>query len=240
MGKKAVTGVVLQARLDSSRLPGKALLPLDGEPLLLRVMEALKTVPADRHILACPEDSRGAFAPLSDRAGFALLCGSKEDVLSRYCAAIRAFGLERVIRATGDNPFVFSDAADALNREAGGADYAAYAGLPHGAGVEAVRADALLRAEAEAPSGAAREHVCPYLYGNPDRFLLHRPLAPRPWRGPRLRITVDTRADYERAAMLYEEITEITEITETTEPGARYRGEAIIAAYYRRFGPEGR
>jgi spore coat polysaccharide biosynthesis protein SpsF len=191
-------------------------------------MRALKTVPWERHILACPEDSLEAFAPLADRAGFALFGGAKEDVLSRYCGAIRHFGLERVIRATGDNPFVFADAAAALDREhqAGGACYAAYAGLPHGAGVEVLAAAALLKAEAEAESPAEREHVCPYLYGNPDRFLLHRPLAPRRWQGPSLRITVDTQEDYRKAVLLHEGI------AGSERP---FAGETVIAAYRRLF-----
>ena len=49
-----MTAVVLQARLDSTRLPGKSLLPLGDKPLILTVMEALAAVPAGRRILACP------------------------------------------------------------------------------------------------------------------------------------------------------------------------------------------
>ncbi|MFA6506853.1 MAG: NTP transferase domain-containing protein [Treponemataceae bacterium] len=200
-----MTAVILQARLDSSRLPLKALLPLDGEPLVFRVMSALRAVHADAYVLACPADSEASFAPYAERAGFRVVVGSKEDVLERYCDALRATGADRVIRATGDNPFVFPDAADAINRESIllGADYGAFASLPYGAGVEAVSAEALLRAEREARLPLEREHVCPYLYGHPELFTLHRPLAPFAWRGPDVRITVDTAADYERANALY-------------------------------------
>ncbi|MDR2485798.1 MAG: NTP transferase domain-containing protein [Treponema sp.] len=225
-----MTAVVLQARLDSSRLPGKALLPLGGEPLILRVMEALKRVSCDLHVLACPEDCAEAFIPLAEKAGFQMSAGSKEDVLSRYCAAIRRFAIDRVIRATGDNPFVFADAAEALNQEAlaRNADYAGYGGLPHGAGIESVAAEALLHAEQGASLQTEREHVCPYLYHHPERFLLHRPLAPVIWQGPSLRITVDTREDYERAKALYEDLVQV-------EEPRRYWGEAVIKAYKRRF-----
>jgi len=200
-----VTAVVLQSRLDSTRLPGKALLPIGGEPLVFRAMSALKAARADAYVLACPPDAEAAFAPLAERAGFRLVVGSKEDVLERYCDAIRATGADRVIRATGDNPFVFPDAADAIEAESAalGADYGAYAGLPYGAGVESVAAEALLRAEREASLPFEREHVCPYLYGHPELFFLHRPLAPRRWRAPEVRVTVDTAADLERAAALY-------------------------------------
>ncbi|MHB9291088.1 putative spore coat polysaccharide biosynthesis protein SpsF [Hollandina sp. SP2] len=222
-----MTAVILQARLDSTRLPGKSLLPLGGKPLILLVMEALKGVWCDRYVLACPEDCVGAFGPWAEQAGFDLVAGSKEDVLSRYCVAVRRFGIDRLIRATGDNPFVFVDAANTLNQEALNrkADYAGYSGLPYGAGVESVAAEALLRAEQDASLQAEREHVCPYLYTHPDLFRLHRPLAPLVWQAPSLRISLDTLEDYQRSQVLFEALAAFGE--------ERFQGEAIIAAYRR-------
>ena len=240
------TGVVLQARLDSARLPAKALLPLGGRPLIYRVMEALRRVEADVYVLASPENCAGQFSPLAEEAGFVFCPGPEEDVLGRYCLAIRRHSIDRVIRATADNPFVFARAAAAINAEALAldADYAAYSGLPYGAGVESVSAEALLRAEREtspAPEGSPqppeREHVCPYLYGHPELFLLHRPLVRRDWRGPSIRITVDTREDYERCLRLWDAL------PDTTVPGAsgfpRNAGieEALIAACRRLTAP---
>jgi spore coat polysaccharide biosynthesis protein SpsF len=230
-----MTAVVLQARLDSTRLPEKSLLPLGDKPLILAVMEALKTVPADRYILACAEDCLKPFGPLAEQAGFDLVPGPKEDVLARYCLVIRRFGLQRVIRATGDNPFVFADAAAAINAEAGvlGAGYAGYHGLPLGAGVESVDAGVLLRAEAEANSAYEREHVCPYLYGHPELFSLHRPLAPRRWQAGSVRLTVDTVEDYQRALVLKAALSRLE------NPRERYLGETIIARYHEIFPPAG-
>jgi len=222
--------IVLQARSDSSRLSGKSLLPLGGRPLILRVMEALNKVPADIRILACPDDSVSAFAPLAEESGFELLNGPKDDVLARYCLAIEKFNIQRVIRATGDNPFVFTDAAVLINDEAInlGADYAGYSGLPYGAGVESVSASALLRAAAETTDSFDREHVCPYLYSHPEFFLLHRPLAPQHWQKPAIRLTIDTHEDYVRAQTLYDWLDNSGE--------ERYRGTVIISAYRTLFG----
>jgi len=220
-----LVAVVLQARMDSTRLPEKALLPLDGKPLVLRVMESLNRVDADLRILACPEDSLASFAPLAAEAGFQIQAGPKEDVLERYCQVIRRFSIKRVIRATGDNPFVFPDAANAINDEAVSlnADYAGYFGLPLGAGVESVSAAALLRAAAQDASPYEREHVCPYLYNHGELFRLHRPLAPALWQDSgSIRLTVDTREDYDRAVKLYAALND--------EP-QRYTGEAIIKRY---------
>ena len=222
--------IVLQARLDSSRLPGKSLLSLDGKPLISRVMEALNHVPADIRVLACPGDCAAAFALPAAEAGFELLCGPGDDVLARYALAVRRFNIRRVIRATGDNPFVFTDAAAAINAEALAldADYAGYGGLPYGAGVESVKAACLLRAETEAAAAYEREHVCPYLYAHPERFLLHRPAAPLRWqdrRGAAVKLSVDTPEDYGRAKELYAALGRFGDNEE------RYRGTGILKVY---------
>jgi spore coat polysaccharide biosynthesis protein SpsF len=187
-------------------------------------MEALGGGPWEVKALACPEDCVSSFAPLAEEAGFEIQPGPRDDVLARYCLAVRRFGLTRVIRATGDNPFVFADAAESINREtlSLGADYGGYGGLPYGAGVESVAAAALLRAEAEALSPTEREHVTPYLYGRPELFRLHRPPAPPQWQGPEIRLTVDTGEDYARAELLFERLRDRAD---------RYRGEAVIAAW---------
>lgn len=214
----------MQARLDSSRLPGKATLPLGGKPIVSRVMEALNQVPADLRILACPEDSVSSLSRPALDAGFEVFAGPKEDVLERFVLAIKKYNLSRVIRATADNPFVFADAAFAINAESAalGADYAGYAGLPLGAGVEAVSAAALLRAGEKAASLFDREHVCPYLYSHPEVFKIHRPLSPVRWQADNIRLTIDTPEDYDRASRIYASLKD--------EP-FRYHGPAIIRAY---------
>ena len=219
-----MTAIVLQARLDSSRLPGKALLLLDGKPLVFRIMEALNHVPAGLRILACPEDSVCEFTPLAEKCGFKIITGPKDDVLERYCGTIRHFSIKRVIRATADNPFVFTDAAAAINAEALAlnADYSGYSGLPEGAGVESVNAAALLRAGNEASLPYEREHVCPFLYTHPELFSLHRPLAPIRWQASGIRLTVDTQEDFEIAKKLY---------TALKNEEQRYHGPIIIRKY---------
>ena len=228
-----MTVLALQARIDSSRLPGKALLSLGGRPLILRVMEAFNIFSWDLKVLACPEDSAASFAPLAEDAGFTLIPGPKEDVLGRYCLVIRKTGAERIVRATGDNPFVFADAAVALNGEAESlaADYAGYSGLPYGAGVESIASEALLRAEKEAQTAMEREHVCPYIYTHPELFSLHRPLSPLKWQGADFRITVDTPDDYKRAETLDAELFSLP-------PEKRNLGENVIKAYKNIFNAE--
>jgi len=191
-------------------------------------MEALNQAPADIRILACPEDSLSSFESLAKEAEFEIFAGPKEDVLERYCLAIRKYSIDRVIRATGDNPFVFADAAASLNDEAVSlkADYAGYTELPYGAGVESVAASALLRASEQAKLTSEREHVCPYLYNHPELFTLHRPAAPARWHHPDIRLTVDTQEDFDRAKELFGAL--------KNEPN-RHNGETIIKKYAKMF-----
>lgn len=227
-------GVIVQARLDSSRLPRKALLPLDGAPLLFRVLEALSSIPVEHHILACPEDSYEVFKPIAAQASFDIIAGPKDDVLRRFVLACKAFALDYCIRATADNPFVFADAAwnsaqESMKLEA---DYGTLTSMPYGSGVEIIKAEALFRADQESTSSYDREHVCPYLYNNPNRFFLHRPLCPLKWREPQVRLTVDTYEDYERAQRLYPAITDFA--ADTNDIPLRYWGETILKAYHNR------
>jgi len=200
-----VTGIVLQARLGSTRLARKVLAPLGGATLIDQVMARLNLVAADIRILATDADSAEALRPAASRNSFELLVGPAEDVLARYCLAIRAFGLDTVLRATGDNPLVSHEMANRLVEcsSSRGVDYRAFAGLPLGMGVEYVSSRALLRAEAEARSPSEREHVCPFLYGHPEIFAVDRPPAPREFEAGDLRVTVDTREDYEAMLRIY-------------------------------------
>ena len=207
-----MTGVVVQVRLDSTRLPGKALLPLGGATITDHALRRLALIPANWHILATDEPSAAELEQVAARNGFQLLAGPTEDVLARFCMAIRGFDLDLVLRATGDNPLVSHELATLLiDRRSRMIDrdrpqYSAYAGIPLGMGVELVSAEALLRAEAEARSAAAREHVCPYLYAHPELFTIERPEAPREYRMADARVTIDTASDYEKVLEIFRDL----------------------------------
>lgn len=210
-----MTVLILQSRLDSSRLPRKALLEIaPGLSLLEAVFAQLSAVDADERVLACPHDSLEAFAPRALNAGWRVFAGDKDDVLGRYEKALRSvdgFG-ERdddlVLRATGDNPFVLVQAANALARDffISGADYACYEGLPHGSGLEYLRATALFEAASKAAESYEREHVCPYLYRRPESFAIHRPALAQELSRPKLRLTVDTIDDFIFARRLWDKL----------------------------------
>jgi len=205
-----MTAVVVQSRLGSTRLPGKAVLPLGGASLTDQVLRRLGTLPVDALILATDEASSPALEPIAARNGFDLLVGPAEDVLARYCLAIGRYHIDLVVRATGDNPLVSTELAALLlerrlaaSRAGRDFDYAAFVGMPIGMGVELVSAAALLRAEAEARDGAEREHVCPYLYNHPELFAISRDEAPAVYAVPGGRVTVDRPEDYDFVLRAY-------------------------------------
>jgi spore coat polysaccharide biosynthesis protein SpsF len=200
-----VIAIVLQARLGSTRLPGKVLLPLGGSTVVEQAMSRLSLVPADLRVLATDEASAAGLEPAARRCGFELLVGPAEDVLARYCLAIRRYGIDILLRATGDNPLVSFELASSLlvRRAAFPSDYAGYLGMPTGMGVELVAAEALLRAEAEARKSPEREHVCPYLYGHPELFRIDRPEAGAAYLIPGASVSVDTETDYDAVLRIY-------------------------------------
>jgi len=205
MNRTPVTGVVVQMRIDSSRLPGKALLPLAGTTLAGAVLRRLRRIRADAFVLATDAVGADALGPVAEAFGFSVFAGPKDDVLARYVLAAAAFGLDRVVRATGDNPFVSVPLAElALDEsDASGADYVGLVDMPVGMGVEVVRVSALVRAFNSTTSAFDREHVCPYLYGHPDEFRVQRPACPDSYHNPRARVTIDTRSDYDRALSIF-------------------------------------
>ena len=204
--------VIVQARLNSSRLPRKALRNLCGKPLLAYTLDAMRQIPAERYILACDHASQAAFAPIAEQFRYTLISGSETDVLDRFCTVIRQFEsslrpIKTVIRATADNPFLFTEAAEAsLKRftELEEPDYFTYTGLPHGSGIEIIKAKSLLTAEQLTKEPYDREHVGPALYRHTDTFICVMETAPLHWYAPHLRTTVDTQADFDRAELMME------------------------------------
>ena len=203
-------GIVLQARLGSTRLPGKALATIGGLSLLERCLRRLVRSQAGQVVLATtrlPQDD--ALASVATRMGLGVYRGSADDVLGRYVSAATAFAFDIVIRATGDNPAVDMGAPRRVLRGLGSADYACENGLPYGGGVEAVRTTALARAAMLASAGADREHVTTFVRERPQVFDVVQLTAPRVLRRPDIRVTVDTPGDLMHVRQLFANATSV-------------------------------
>lgn len=199
------TGVFLQVRIASQRLYGKALLDLAGKPVVWHAMRSLLRIPAHQYALLTDEDSAVHLERVAGETGFDLFTGDPHDVLERYCAAVRYYGVDEVVRATGDNPLVSAHTARraiALRREQV-ADYAGITGTPYGTGVEIINAYALLDLASWTKERYDREHVTPGLYRNPDRYSIATRTTDSATYLPEFRVTLDTPEDYSWLSFIY-------------------------------------
>ena len=199
-------GIILQARMASQRLPGKALEPIAGRSLIVRCLQRLGASGVGPVILATTvgrEDD--ALVSAAQDLGAAVYRGSAEDVLDRYVRCAAEFGLDRVVRATGDNPGVDINAPGRLLEALAGsnAEYVREDDLPYGGGVEALTLDALNRAALLAHDPFDREHVTTYIRRHPETFRTLVRRVPAPLARPDVRVTVDTAADLEAFQALH-------------------------------------
>lgn len=198
-------GVVVQARMSSSRLPGKVLREVAGRPLLGHLLDRLEHANVDVIVVATSDriddDPVAAFAA---RAGAAVHRGPLRDVLARFAGAAAAHRLATVVRVCADSPLLdpaLVDRAVAVLR-AGDADLASNVvgerTFPPGQSVEAMTRDALTRAVALADRPGEREHVTRVMYRRDDAFRIVDLRRDPPVTGPHL--AVDTPEDMERVA----------------------------------------
>lgn len=190
---------VVQARMGSSRLPGKVLMEIGHRPLLLWTVAAAAAIPGiDTVIVATTTDpTDDPLAELLSAEGIACHRGSVHDVLTRTWEAVAPSAPDFVVRATADNPFMDREVVGAQVRACrdGGFDYVGTAGWPLGIAAEVAGTGALGDAFREALEPAEREHVMPFIYARPARYRIGSapPVVPL----PDGRFTVDTPEDLE-------------------------------------------
>ena len=206
-----MAAIVIQARMGSTRLPGKVLRPLAGRSVLAWVIRAARVSEAAEQVVVATTTSRDddAVADEAVASGAEVVRGDEEDVLSRFLVAIEQEEDEiGVVRLTADCPLLDPTIIRACVRifEVLDADYVSTISprsLPRGLDVEVASAGALRRAGREA-RGADRVHVTSYLYREPGRFevagLTFSPSADD------LRVTLDTPEDARAMEALVDEL----------------------------------
>jgi spore coat polysaccharide biosynthesis protein SpsF len=166
---------IIQARMTSTRLPGKVLKDICGTPILGHVVARLKAAGrVDRIVVATSIDSTDDVIEWwCKENGIEVSRGSLDDVLDRYHSAAIEAGAGTIVRITADCPLIDPQIVDSviellLN---GHHDYTSLGGdFPDGLDCEAFTLATLKRAHAEATLASEHEHVTPYIYKNPDRF----------------------------------------------------------------------
>ncbi len=203
---------ILQARMTSSRLPGKVLRPILGEPMIGRQIERLgRSRSLGQLVVATSTDPTDqAIVGYCGRLQCPSFRGPLHDVLGRYAETLKAFGpADHVVRLTADCPladWTVIDACIALHL-ASGADYTSNTverTFPKGLDVEVFRAELLPKIASEASDLYDREHVTPYFYRNPEKFRIEQLVQAVDYED--LRWTVDTPEDFVFTTRVYESL----------------------------------
>jgi spore coat polysaccharide biosynthesis protein SpsF len=199
---------IIQARMGSTRLPGKVLMDLGGETALDRVLGRLRRATMIDEIVVASTDSAVDDAVVRECQRLEVPCfrGSEDDVLDRYYQAARMFAAEVVVRITSDCPVIDPDLVDetigAFQLQCG--DYCSNSfprTYPRGLDTEVFTMKALEQAWRRARRPYEREHVTPYFYEHPELFRLVSHQGQIDY--SQHRWTLDTEEDLELLRMIY-------------------------------------
>lgn len=226
------TIAIVQARMGSTRLPGKVLKVAAGKPLLWHLFDRLKHSKEIHDIVLATSKSPNdnALQSFAEEFGFPFFRGSEKNVLERYYETAAEFNGDTIVRVTGDNPLIDPRMADKIIRKhlSSGADYTSNTlkkTYPIGLSVEVFQYGALERANKEAKHGYEREHVTPYFYLRPEKFKIQSVEARGKLRRPDLRLTLDTSEDLVLIKKVFEEL---------YRPGQMFYTEDIIDLFGRK------
>lgn len=200
---------IIQARMGSSRLPGKVMKPILGTPMLFLQIERIKRARLLNAIVVATttDEADDILANECVRRDVAVHRGSVSDVLNRYIETARDYEPKAIVRLTGDCPLTDWTVIDLVVRTYKNGRFLYVSNInpptyPDGLDVEVIDYEALRIADAEARLSSEREHVTPYIRKYPERFLAANVSAPIDLSG--LRWTVDEPEDFELVRTIYE------------------------------------
>lgn len=199
---KVKTIVIIQARIGSTRLPGKILKPLGEETVLSYVVKRCKAIQGvDDVIVATSTLSQDDVVEKWCQENDVAVCrGSEEDVLSRYVQCAKTYNPNYIMRVTADCPFVDYELASEIVKFMKERDVEIVdlqGDMPRGLAVELLTFNALKRMDQKGKLERHREHVTYYAYEFKEQFSRASFSVPQNRIYPALRITVDTEEDYE-------------------------------------------
>ncbi|WP_159018810.1 cytidylyltransferase domain-containing protein [Algibacter sp. L3A6] len=211
-------GAIIQARYDSTRLPGKVLLNLpfnENESILGHIIERLNKIKLlDEVIVATSKEQNDDIIEKHlIKKNVVCVRGDKNDVLDRFVVAIDANKLDVVIRITGDNPIVLVDVLeDAIKKHIqANVDYTRNVGLPYGTSFEIINSNVLKRISANKELvDADREHVTIYIKNNRKDFRILE--LEHNFEHTNFRFTIDYPTDYAAMNILFQHLSSLNYI----------------------------
>lgn len=208
---------ILQARMGSSRLPGKVLKTIKGKTLLELYLNRVKPSQLIDQIVVATTDQEAddAIAELTIRLGFEVFRGSEQDLLDRYYQCARKYHADVVVRITPDDPFVdyqVVDRAISIFQE-NNVDFVTNhltPTFPEGLDVEIYSFSTLEKLWDQAELLSEREHVFPYIQNYPEEFRIINFTQEQD--NSHLRWTIDYDCDYEMTKVIYDHLYEQKQI----------------------------
>jgi len=202
---------IIQARMGSTRFPGKVLRLLAETPLIEHIIKRLRQVSEiDLIALALPLGPlENPLARMSEQLGVPCVQGPEDDVLARYIQAGDFFGAQHIVRVCGDNPLIDLTLLRSLIRRHldQQADYTFSPDpIPLGTGSEIVRLAALKTIALKTEKSIYREHVTTYFQDHPQDFHLQKVPAPGYLKNQNFRLTVDTEKDFNLMEELFQKL----------------------------------
>jgi spore coat polysaccharide biosynthesis protein SpsF len=223
------TVACIQARMGSSRLPGKMMLPLDGSHVLQHDVRRVTAADSVDEVVVATSDKKqdDIVARYATREGASVFRGSEDDVLGRMYAAAREHDADIVVRVTGDNPLVSPEFIDVSVQELVdcGSDCVSARlerTFPYEITTETFTFDSFETVEAASDQPHQREHVTQYYYENPEEFDLYNVTSEQLFAEASLqnrtdlRLTLDEADDYEVFRQIYEGV-EYDEIVDVAD-----------------------
>lgn len=202
---------ILQARMSSSRLPGKVLAPVLDVPMIGRQIERLRRASSldDLVVATSIDSSDDPLCEYLSAIDVKIVRGSLDDVLNRFVTVIKQYQPDTVVRLTADCPLASPSVIDAVITEfhSRSIDYLSNTlqpSFPDGLDVEVVKASALVRAADEFSDSPEREHVTLGVYRRPEIFSVANFAGDSDYSD--LRWTVDTPGDLEFVRSIYAQL----------------------------------
>jgi len=193
---------IIQARIGSTRLPGKVLMKLNEDTVLSLLLKQLKHSKFLTEIIIAtttnPEDDVIEKFAISNN--IKLFRGDSDNVLDRYYQCAKKFSLTHIVRITADNPLIDPDMIDQAIKKYSTFNYDYLTNsidrtFPNGTEVEIFSFNALEVAWKNAKKKSEREHVTPYFYNNPNKFKIYHFKQKNDQ--SKFRYTIDRKEDYD-------------------------------------------
>jgi spore coat polysaccharide biosynthesis protein SpsF len=204
---------IIEARMTSSRLPGKVLLPVCDKPMLELLIERVRRIPQVEKVVVATtwNDSDDPIHELALHLEVECYRGSEQDVLGRVLGAAKTFGADFIVEITGDCPLLDPELAEQCIDDFFrlGMDYAVVPArnFPSGTAIQIFPTSILSEVDREFPDNpSAREHVSLPIYSQPERYKVYRLKAADGLNRPDLRFDLDTPEDFELIKAIYESL----------------------------------